>query len=70
MDSLTGQQRDILAIERRFWPTAGEKENEIRRTLGLSATRYYQLLNQLIGCQAALVHDPVTVNRLRRIARR
>ena len=33
----------------------------------LSATRYYQLLNALLDDPRALAHDPVTVNRLRRI---
>ena len=70
VDTLTDLQRSILAIEAQFWKTAGAKEDEIRSVLGLSATRYYQVLNQLLGCEAALAYDPVTVKRLRRIARR
>lgn len=69
MDSLTDQQRQILDLERQFWRTAGAKEDAIRE-LGLRPTRYYQLVQQLIGIDAALAADPVTVKRLRRIATR
>lgn len=69
MDALTEQQHAILELEAKFWKTAGEKETAIR-AMGLSPVRYYQLLNQLIGCESALAHDPLTVKRLRRIARR
>lgn len=33
----------------------------------MSPARYYQLLNALLDDQRALEHDPVTVNRLRRL---
>lgn len=66
MDSLTSQQQQILDLERQFWPTAGAKDDAIR-ALGYSPIRYSQLVNQLIDTEAALVHDAVTVNRLRRI---
>ncbi|GAA0921939.1 MULTISPECIES: DUF3263 domain-containing protein [Streptomyces violaceusniger group] len=57
----------VLAVERRGWPGPGAKERAIREGLGLSPTRYYQLLNALLDDPRALEHDPVTVNRLRRI---
>lgn len=66
MDSLTDQQRAILDMERQFWRTSGAKEDAIR-AMGLSPTRYYQLAAALIGTDAALSADPVTVKRLRRI---
>lgn len=69
MDSLTDQQRAILDMERQFWRTSGAKEDAIRE-LGLTPIRYYQLLQRLIGTDAALAADPVTVKRLRRIADR
>ena len=65
---LTEQQQAMLAIERQFWRTAGAKEAAIR-ALGLSVTRFYQLLSRLIQTEAALALDPQTVYRLRRIAR-
>ncbi|OPF84630.1 hypothetical protein VT50_0200935 [Streptomyces antioxidans] len=57
----------VLAVERRGWPGPGAKERAIRERLGLSPTRYYQQLNALLDDPRALEHDPVTVNRLRRI---
>jgi hypothetical protein len=58
---------EILAFERRWWKHAGSKEQAIRDTFGLSATRYYQLLNGLLDDPEALKHDPVLVGRLRRL---
>lgn len=70
MEGLTGEDKAILAMERQFWKAAGAKEEAIRDQLGMTPIRYYQRLNQLIATAAALAYDPVTVNRLRRIARR
>jgi Protein of unknown function (DUF3263) len=57
----------MLAFERQWWKHAGAKEQAIRETFGLSATRYYQVLNSLLDTPAALAHDPVLVGRLRRL---
>ncbi|MFC8584520.1 DUF3263 domain-containing protein [Streptomyces sp. NPDC057217] len=65
--ALTEQEQALLAVERRSWPGPGAKERAVREGLGLSPTRYYQLLNALLDDPRALAHDPVTVNRLRRI---
>jgi hypothetical protein len=54
-------------VERQGWPGPGAKERAIREGLGMSPTRYYQLLGALLDDPRALAHDPVTVNRLRRI---
>ncbi|RZD86737.1 DUF3263 domain-containing protein [Streptomyces albidoflavus] len=71
-DGLSEQDRAVLALEARGWQRPGTKERAIREQLGLSPTRYYQLLGALLDDPAALRHDPVTVNRLRerRAARR
>ncbi|GGX28216.1 hypothetical protein GCM10010297_57110 [Streptomyces malachitofuscus] len=61
------RERDILALERRGFTGPGVKERAIREELGLAPVRYYQLLNALLDDPRALAHDPVTVNRLRRI---
>ncbi len=58
----------ILEIERQFWRTSGAKDDAIR-ALGLTVTRYYQLLNHLLDDPAALAADPQTVYRLDRIRR-
>lgn len=64
---LSERERAVLALERRSWPGPGAKEREIREGLGISPTRYYQLLNALLDDRRALAEDPVTVNRLRRV---
>ncbi|MET7442472.1 DUF3263 domain-containing protein [Streptomyces sp. NPDC004082] len=67
MEQLTPRERAVLATERRSWPGPGAKERAIREELGLVPVRYYQLLNALLDDPRALAHDPVTVNRLRRV---
>ncbi|WP_374982577.1 DUF3263 domain-containing protein [Streptomyces fradiae] len=64
---LNDRERAVLAMERRSWPGPGAKERAIREQLDLSPVRYYQLLNALLDDERALAHDPVTVNRLRRL---
>ncbi|MCT2592772.1 DUF3263 domain-containing protein [Streptomyces sp. N2-109] len=63
---MSERDADVLAVERRGWSGPGAKERAIRERLGISPTRYYQLLNALLDDPHALAHDPVTVNRLRR----
>ncbi|MFD1660448.1 DUF3263 domain-containing protein [Streptomyces caeni] len=67
MDDLTAREKAILALEGRSFPGAGAKERAVREQLGLAPIRYYQLLNALLDDPRALAHDPVTVNRLRRV---
>ncbi|MGW1274406.1 DUF3263 domain-containing protein [Streptomyces sp. NPDC002491] len=66
-DGLGARERGILALERRGFHGPGAKERAIREELDLSPVRYYQLLNALLDDARALAHDPVTVNRLRRV---
>lgn len=66
-ERLNRREQDILALERRGFPGPGAKERAIREELGLAPVRYYQLLNALLDDTRALAHDPVTVNRLRRV---
>jgi hypothetical protein len=54
----------ILAFERRGWRSPTLKEQAISDVLGLTATRYYQVLNELIDRPEALEFDPVLVMRL------
>lgn len=60
------QSQTILDIERQFWRTAGAKEAAIRAA-GLTVTRYYQQLNQMLEDPAVMVADPGLVYRLQRI---
>jgi Protein of unknown function (DUF3263) len=66
-EELSDREQAILAFERRWWKLAGAKEQAIRLQFGLSATRYYQVLNALIDRPEALAHDPMVVKRLRRL---
>ena len=67
MDELSDRDRAILALEARPWRAPGAKEAAVREQLGIAPVRYYQLLNGLLDRPAALAHDPLLVNRLRRL---
>ncbi|MEJ5254571.1 MAG: DUF3263 domain-containing protein [Acidimicrobiales bacterium] len=64
---LTDRDRAILDFERSWWSEAGPKEALIRERFELSATRYYQILNELLESDAAYEYDPLVVRRLRRL---
>ncbi|MQY31079.1 DUF3263 domain-containing protein [Nocardia aurantia] len=64
---LSRHELDILAFERKWWKYAGAKEEAIRELFGLSATRYYQVLNAVVDRPEALEADPMLVKRLRRL---
>jgi hypothetical protein len=66
MAALSDHEMRILAFERSWWRQPGAKEREILEALGMPATRYYQLLNDLIDRPEALAFDPALVTRLRR----
>jgi hypothetical protein len=66
MAALSERDVRILAFERNWWRQPGAKEQAIRDMLGMSATRYYQVLNELIDRPEALAFEPVLVKRLRR----
>ncbi|MBI3429660.1 MAG: DUF3263 domain-containing protein [Actinobacteria bacterium] len=57
----------ILEFERSWWRYAGAKESAIRELFDLSAPRYYQLLNDLLDREDALLASPMLVKRLRRL---
>jgi Protein of unknown function (DUF3263) len=63
----TERDQQILAFERLWWKYAGAKEQAIREQFGMSATRYYQVLNALIDRPESLAFDPLLVKRLRRL---
>ncbi len=66
-EGLGRRELDILQFERQWWQYAGNKEQAIRDMFSLSATRYYQVLNQIIDNPAALAAEPLLVRRLRRL---
>jgi Protein of unknown function (DUF3263) len=64
---LTAQDKAILDFEQGWWLAGSSKQTAIRERLGLSPTRYYQVLGVLIDVPAALDYDPLLVRRLRRV---
>lgn len=64
---LSDRDRELLAFERMWWQYSGRKEQDIRDRFGISATRYYQLINALIEREEAMAFDPLVVKRLRRM---
>ncbi len=64
---LSERDQQIIGFERQWWKYAGAKEQAIRELFGMSATRYYQVLNALIDSPAALAYDPMLIKRLRRM---
>lgn len=66
-DALSDRDRSILGFERQWWKYAGAKEQAVRDLFDMSATRYYQVLNNLLDSPAALEADPMLVKRLRRM---
>jgi Protein of unknown function (DUF3263) len=65
MSELSALDMRILAFEARGWRSPGAKEQAISDVLDLPATRYYQLLNEIIDKPEALAFDAVLVKRLR-----
>lgn len=65
--ALSERERAILDFEREWWRLDGSKETAIRDQLGLSATRYYELLQGLCDSAEARAYDPLVIHRLRRV---
>jgi hypothetical protein len=65
--TLDPRARSILDFERTWWREPGPKGRLIRDRLGISPTRYHQLLNRIIDRPEALTYDPMLVRRLRRM---
>lgn len=64
--ALSDRDRAILEFECGWWLEPGPKEAAIRSRLGLSASRYRELLHLLIDRPEAMDFDPLLVRRLRR----
>lgn len=67
MEELDAREKAVLDFERSWWKHAGVKEQAIKERFDMSATRYYQLLNELLEKSAALAYDPILVKRLKRL---
>ncbi|MGB2757402.1 MAG: DUF3263 domain-containing protein [Acidimicrobiia bacterium] len=60
------RERAILDLEGTWWRHDVPKATVIREHLGMSPTRYYELLSLLLASEAAYDYDPLTVARARR----
>ena len=67
MEELSERDVEILDFERSWWKHAGVKEQAIKERFEMSATRYYQVLNELIENPAAMAHDAILIKRLKRL---
>lgn len=63
--ALSEKDRAVLDFERSSWQRSGPKESYIRAELGMSSTRYYQVLNHLVDDRDAYEYDPLLMRRLR-----
>jgi hypothetical protein len=65
--ALSDRDRAILELERDWWLDPGTtKEAAIRSRLGLSGSRYRELLHELLDSPEAMAFDPLVVRRTRR----
>jgi hypothetical protein len=63
---LTDRDRQILDFEQSWWTRPEKKAVAIRRHFGISPTKYYRQLGDLVDSGPALEHFPLLVRRLRR----
>ena len=66
-NGLTKLEIEMLDFERTWWRYAGVKESSIKELFNLTPPAYYQLLNNLIDRNEALLAEPILVKRLRRL---
>jgi len=66
-EGLTTLESQILDFERQWWRYAGAKESSIKELFNLTPSAYYQILNNLIDREEALLAQPMLVKRLRRL---
>ena len=64
--ALTQRDRDILDFERSWWSATAPKDVQTRERFELSATRYYQVLGEMLDTDDAMAYDPLVVRRLQR----
>jgi hypothetical protein len=64
--ALSDRDRAVLEFERAWWTEPGPKDVAIKARLGLSPTRFRQLLAALVDSDDAEAFDPLLIRRLRR----
>ena len=56
---LSDLELKMLEFERTWWRHAGAKESSIKELFNLTPPAYYQMLNNLIDREAALMAEPL-----------
>ncbi|QDP43663.1 helix-turn-helix DNA-binding domain protein [Gordonia phage PhorbesPhlower] len=64
---MTDDDRRMLDLAGQRWKYAGSLEQRVRDEFGISLTRFWQKVGQLIDTEEALAYAPIVVNRLRRL---
>jgi Protein of unknown function (DUF3263) len=64
--ALCERDRAVLDLERTWWLGGGTKTAAVRGQLGISLSRFNQLLGKLANSKDAEEYDPLLVRRLRR----
>jgi hypothetical protein len=64
---LSDRDRAVVDFERSWFLFPGPKDRAVAEYLGMSATRYYQVLRRLLDDAEAERYDPLTIRRLRRV---
>lgn len=64
---MTDDEKRMLDLAGQRWNYPGSLEQRVRDEFGISLTRFYQRVNQLVDTEEALAYAPITVNRLRRL---
>lgn len=65
-DVLSDREKAVIDFEGSWWSQPGSKAALIRSRLGLSPSRYYEILSALAHSRPAAAYDPLVVSRLRR----
>lgn len=63
--TLTDTDRRLLDFADQHWRARGNHADAIRAEFGITVTRFWQKVNNLLDREDALAYAPLTVNRLR-----
>ena len=65
--TLTDTDRRLLDFADQHWRARGNHADAIRAEFGITVTRFWQRVNNLLDREDALAYAPLTVNRLIRL---
>lgn len=60
----------LIAFEARWPRHTPDKDERIRRELGITPTRYYQLLHRAVKSPEGITADPITARSVRELGER